>query len=137
MLEADLRNTHPLLTDSAPATAGKSLQFHLQLPYRVETGTTKYVVNPAIQPLASALIFGTTTTGLSDADKPITMTGTTRPGFQASIIYSSVPTAGNPDAIQARLVVNWPCMTDTDPATITDLNKVKGFVETSVSFPAP
>ncbi|HSI82855.1 MAG: hypothetical protein ACAI35_00280 [Candidatus Methylacidiphilales bacterium] len=137
VLEADLRNTHPLLTEGDAATAGKSLIYKLQLPYYVEPGTEKYVVNPDIQPMATTLILGTTTTGINDADKPVNITSSNRPGFQATIIYTSVPAANNPDTLQARLIVNWPSMLDTDPAILTDLNKVKGFVEATVSFPAP
>ncbi|PTY01958.1 hypothetical protein DB346_10940 [Verrucomicrobia bacterium LW23] len=135
LVEADLRNTHPLL--GAGADAGKSLQFKLQLPYRVEPTTEKYQVNTDIQAQPTSLVPGTTSIGVTDADRPTSLTGASRPAYQVSVVYLYVPAAGVPDTVQARVVVNWPAVVDNDVASITDPTKVKGFVETTVSFPSP
>ncbi len=124
-LEADLRNTHPLLQ------SGRSLQFGLPLPYAVEPGG-RIVWNPAL------------TTGsiqsasLGDSELPVAVGEGAR--YQAHVIYTRTPSDMPPSglgAVEARLVVNWPPLTAPSSSDVTDLGKVAGFVETRVAFPAP
>ncbi len=130
ILEADLRNTHPSLN------GGRSLIFGLPLPYVLSGGRT--VPNPSLQPKVASgnSVF------LDETESPVAGAGPAR--YQATIIYAPPPATNSLNAIQARLIVNWPA-TDLQNfsgeaqrvAALTDPAKVSGFVEACVSFPHP
>lgn len=123
ILEADLRNTHP------SAASGRSLLFNLPLPYALDNSGHR-IFNPA---LVTNVLY---TVALKDSQVR-TATLTPPPPFQASIIYTFTPSAGNLNPIEARLIVNWIYRTTTSADDLTDLGKVSGFVETYTTFPAP
>lgn len=128
-LQADLANTHPALK------SGRSLRFDLPLPFREDAG--KIVVNDTL-------------TSKSVADEysiPVDESGKRASGrsrYQISVVYLSVPAAGSYEPVQARLIVNWPSVDlsrfsgDREKIlALTDTNRVAGFVETLIAFPAP
>jgi uncharacterized protein (TIGR02598 family) len=131
MLAADLRNTDPRLNN------GKSLVFGLQIPYQISG--TQVAFNGTIMPVtvASTAISSSCTSGVDSLDNPITLADAP-PAYQVSVIYTTLP-SGNPTVtpIQARLVVSWPGLKSAKVSDLTDLSKVKGFVETYIAFPAP
>lgn len=131
-LEADLRNSHPLLN------SGKSGMFGLQLPYQIDSVSGRMAFNSAItaSTVSTPLVDGLTTRGLDEAELPVATALSPRPRYQISVVYR-LPLAGSLEAVQARLVVNWPAQTAAVVADITDPSKVSGYVETLVSFPAP
>lgn len=58
--------------------------------------------------------------------------------YQASVVYMKVPPTDSLKPLEARVIVNWPCLGTVSTATdLTDLGKVSGFLETYVTFPAP
>ena len=134
-LEADLRNSLPV------ANNGKSILFGLQLPYSTDSDTGARTFNhtittPVTTPVTT-LTNGVTTTGLKESEEPEALNATTRSLYQVSVIYTMIPPVGNLQVARARLIVNWPSITTNNPADLTDWGKVSGFVETTVSFPAP
>ena len=121
MLEADLRNTHPALSNNVSAI------FHLPLPYT--TNTDGYIFNTN-----KAGDFYTT--GVDDSEQP-TGLGGKRPRYQVSITYLEVPPTNSVRPITARLVVNWPGINATNSTDVLSSANVRGAVESIVSFPAP
>ncbi len=130
-LEADLRNTHPL------QRGGKSAIFGLLLPYEADETSGNYAYNSLIQSPTTSLSLGSTTTGIDEGERAVTLDASSRPPFQVSVIYTVIPAKGSLNSLQARLVVNWIATPENDISAVTDLTKVRGFVETVVSFPAP
>lgn len=133
-LNADLRNTDPRL---ASAHAGASALFGLPLPYQV-SASGKLILNSRLSPVSSALstVPSDCTTGIDAADG-VVATGTLPPApYQVTVLYSAVPATGNAP-IQARLIVNWPCLRGATIADLTDRTKVRGYVEACVTYPAP
>lgn len=133
-LSADLRNTDPRL---ASAHAGNSALFGLPLPYQV-SGAGKLVLNSQLSPVSSATaaVPAACTTGVDAADG-LVAPGTLPPSpYQVTVVYSVVPAVGNAP-IQARLIVNWPCLQGATVADLTDRSKVRGYVEAYVTYPAP
>jgi len=126
IMEADLRNTHQL------ANGGKSLLLGLALPY-ITNAAGQSICNPA---LSTNSVSAANSTGLEENETPVTYSGIPRPRYQASVIYSTLPAAGNPAPIQARLIVNWPATNASSPRDLTS-GFGGGFVETTVTFPAP
>jgi len=125
-MEADLRNTHPA------ASNGVSRLFGFQLPYGTNA-SGGYVINPSLTPTTS--LGAGFTTGLNDSELPVPLTP--RPRYQASVLYTEIPPAGSTSSVKARLVVNWPPVSETTIAAVTDTAKTSGVVETIVSFPTP
>ena len=127
-LEADLRNTHPL------ARSDRSNLFGLALPYQMDPAGTHIVPNTrvALDTVGSAY-----SVGLNDDETPVAYSSDPPARYQASVIYTQVPGAGSATPIHARLIVNWPAVNTTDPAKLTSLKSVRGYVETYVTFPAP
>lgn len=124
MMEADLRNTHPL------QNAGKSALYGLDLPYEMDTSTGDYLPN-------STLIDGRLyTTGLNLSEVPAPVSAQPRPRYQISVIYRR-PAAGTVLPTEARMVVNWPAINTSNPADLIDRSKVAGYVEALISFPQP
>jgi len=134
-MEADLRNTHPLAND------GKSAIYGLELPYEADGTTRKISYNSNLvgATVPTTPEEGSTMVYLDEGERDVGLTGA--PIYQASVIYTAVPTAAAPyRTMQARLVVNWPVLAEGDEETISNLTdpaKVRGYVETLVSFPAP
>ena len=127
VIEADLRNS------STPT--GKSLLFGLTAPYYLtNTVSGRLSFNPAAL-VSTNLINGATTVGLSNNDSVVSIASL--PRFQASVVYTAIPTNGALRPIQARLIVNWPCRNLTDPQALTSLTNVSGYVEAYVTFPSP
>lgn len=124
MLEADLRNTHPL------KNAGKSSLFGLDLPYRTDPDSGMHLTNTA---LVTGKLYST---GLDLSEQPVVISSSSRPRFQASVIYR-LPAPGSMLPIEARLVVNWPAVSTSDPADLINREKVSGYVEAQVAFPQP
>ncbi len=127
-LEADLRNSYPGVGVANP----KSRIFGLTLPYRIDSSTNYlfYVTAPT-----TTLTEGETTVGLADDDTATNFSE--RRNFQASVIYTSVPTNNSAAAMQARLVVNWPAVGAGALTNVTESPSLRGSVEAVVSFPAP
>lgn len=124
MLETDLRNTHPALTNNLSAI------FQLPLPY--STNTNGYIFNPGI----SAGDFHSV--GVTDAEQAVlSPSPAERPRFQASVTYLEVPATNSLKPIIARLVVNWPWTNATNSTDVLSSSSVRGAVEAIVSFPAP
>lgn len=123
-LEADLKNTHPSLNQ------GKSLLYSLPLPYRF-TSDESIAFNDALK----TLTVDGYTVRVDEKERPAGENSRSR--YQASVIYTRLPSANTLNAIQARLIVNWPSIDAGKPADLTDPGKVSGFVETVVSFPHP
>lgn len=127
-VEADLRNTHPLA-----AVNGVSPLFGFTLPYALDANSN-YIFNPVLVAPTSTLANGSTSK-LDDSEVPVAIETQSR--FQASVIYTSIPVPGSAESLRARLVVNWPGVPGTSVNDLTDSAKTSGFVETTVSFPAP
>ena len=128
MLESDLRGTHP------SANSGKSRHFGLTLPYTLNAGG-QTVLNTAVQINTFSPSYST---GWTDRGAVVPYTATSHPRYQASVIYTQLPTATTPGSpIQARLIVNWPAISAQSPASLTSPKSVSGFVETWVTFPSP
>ncbi|MFA7344203.1 MAG: hypothetical protein WC003_07875 [Terrimicrobiaceae bacterium] len=124
LLEADLRNTHPFSNN------GKSRLFGLPLPYAVVAGNV--ALNSSLPTNVAE------TAGLDDAENPVPSPVTGLTPYQASVIYTQVPTnASGPAPILARLVVGWPARSGATVTDLTDASKIRGYVETCTSFPAP
>lgn len=125
LLEADLRNSFP--NNTATSTI-----YGLPTPYALDKDD-KRILNPAIQAGTFQSI------GLDASERPASLTGTgaNRPQYQASIVYIRVPAASHLEAIQARLIVNWPGKKVADPRVLTTPSSVSGYVESYVTFPAP
>lgn len=129
-LEADLRNTHPLAKAN-----GTSRLFSLTLPYRMDANGTRVVQNTAV--LLNTLS-ASYSTGLNEDATTLSYASTSpRPRYQATVLYTQVPTAGSGAPIHARLIVNWPAVNTTDITKLTSLKTVLGYVEIYVTFPAP
>jgi len=127
VLEADLRNSS--------TTTGKSLLFGLTTPYYLSnTVSGRLSFNPAAL-VSTNLVNGATTIGLSNNDAVVSIASL--PRFQASVIYTVIPTNGALQPIQALLIVNWPCRNLTTVQALTSLTNVAGYVETYVTFPSP
>lgn len=122
ILEADLRNTI--------AGAGTSSIYGLPLPYATDAAGT-VIVNPALT--AGALY----SIGLDDAERPVPLTATPRPRYQASVVYTRIPAAGSLLPLEARLIVNWPATNTTSPTAVTDPNGLLGWVDGLVTFSTP
>jgi|GEM_PF-2317212 len=120
-LEADLRNTHPL------AASGKSARFGLNLPYAFSGGRLVFA------PVETNSLAAGYTKGLTEEEKPTVADLSAR--YRASVIYTRVPTVGELAPIEARLIVNWPCVPADEVADLTG-NPV-GYLETYVTFSAP
>ncbi len=127
LLESDLRNTHPL------ANGGKSKYFGLALPYAANA-SGQVVLNPDLQ---SNTLSSTYTVGLDDKEKAVDPAQVPPPAYQASVLYTRLPKAGAHTPVEARVIVSWPCRNGTDPALLTSLTHVTGFVESYVTFQAP
>lgn len=123
-LAADLKGSHPL------ANGGVSILFHLPLPYSY-TAASGLAFNTALQ--ANVLY----TTGLSASELPVPPSSSPRTPFQASIVYTYLPSAGSLQPAEADLIVSWPCLDTQDPSDLTNLTKVSGSVESHVTFLAP
>ena len=128
-LEADLRNTHPSLN------AGKSQYFGLPLPY-ILNASGNYVVNSALA-VNNTTVPATCMTGVADDGSAVLSTATPPPHYQASVIYTSLPTAGSLAPIEARIVVTWPYRATTTISDLSNPAKVSGFLDAYVTFPAP
>jgi hypothetical protein len=123
LLEADIRNSHPA------DNSGNSRLFGLPLPY---------VVTAGVVTLNTSFSQGTwNTVGLDDDETPKSISATSRPRYQASVVYTQVPAPGALASTQARLIVNWPAVDTINSRDLTDLSRVRGYVEASVAFPAP
>jgi len=120
-LEADLRNTHPL--------AGQSNLFHLTLPYSYSNGHV--TLNPDL------IVGQIYTTGLNQAQALVPVNSVPPPPYQATVIYTRVPSAPSAQPIEGHLIVNWPAISSSNPADLTNPSKVAGFVEGYVTFPQP
>ncbi len=128
-LEADLRNTHPL------ANSGKSQLFGLLLPYKWDSSTSRVSLNSA---LSVNSITTSTSVGITETQSAVAYSSTNpRPRYQATVIYTQVPSASSAAPVLARLIVSWPAMTTTSVSQLTSSTNVLGFVETCVAFPAP
>ena len=79
---------------------------------------------------------GSWTTGVDAADGVVSTLAVPSAPYQVSVLYTTVPTSGNAP-IQARLIVNWPCLKNATAADLTNRAKVRGFVEACVTYPAP
>lgn len=141
IIYADLRNTDPRLASVNPLNpgAGKSLVYGLELPYQVSSAAV--LLNQAITAVNTPTlpVPANCTVGIDSFDNPAAL-GTPPPAaYQASVIYTEVPGAAAVCApIHARLIVSWPALGNS--ATVCDLTnpgKVKGYVESYVTFPAP
>ncbi len=119
MLEADLRNTHP------SANSGKSRILGLRLPYKL-SGT-------------NVVLDDTLPTGVLSADCSVLLGEDTMPAtgsgarYQASVVYTVLPTAGTAAPVEARLIVNWPPVNTTDLAKTTK----REFLDAFVTFALP
>lgn len=139
LLETDLRNTHPQA--GAGAASGKSLLFHLPLPYALDGSQNRILANPPTHTLAS----GNSTDLLENETIAPSPSSNPPPRYQASVVYiRSLPNSLTP--LEARLIVNWPPVNLNDPAlaseekkiaALTDTSKISGYVEAYVTFPAP
>ncbi len=130
MLDADLRNTNPI--------AGKSAIYGLIPPYANASATTARAFNPAAGSAGAGQPPLLSTTGLSDAELPVNFSSNPVTRYQCSVVYYTAPTTGQVTPLRARLVVSWPGLaTNANAADVTNRAKVKGYVETNVSFPAP
>lgn len=121
LLESDLLHSSTV--------AGKSQVFGLTAPY-VPSGNLSMPLKfnaPSVNTLY--------TTGLKD-DETVAAASQGLP-FQASVIYTNVPGVGSTGPIEARLIVNWPCRSGSNADDLTDLGKVSGFVESTITFPSP
>lgn len=129
MMEADLRNTHP------SANYGKSQLFGLTLPYSMDANNrTVLCTTLATNTISSLYSVGVLNDGSSVAYTSVTP----RPRYQASVIYTQVSTGANSlTPVHARLIVNWPPVNATQPAQLTSLSSVRGFVEAYVTFSQP
>ena len=126
LLEADLRHSFP------GANGGRSQFFQLELPY--ETDAQGRWQHRAV----TAGVLGTgATTGLDNAGRPVDIHTRPSPPFQASVIYITAPSSSGVTPLQARFIVNWPCLDTASASDLTDLNQVDGFAEMTVAFPAP
>jgi len=124
LLEADLRNTHPL------ENAGRSRIFGIPLPYAMSGGSlgwnSSLTTNVAL------------TTGVDEADRPVALNSGNLPPFQVSVVFSQIP--ADPNSMSSsvgRLIVGWPAQTTTDPHALTEGPGLRGFIETTIAFPAP
>jgi len=131
VMEADLRNTHPL------ANGGRSALYVLPLPYAFSGGGE--IFNTGLQ-------LGTVTgnTVLLDGREQPASSPASRARFQATVIYCVRPSTNALGTMQARLIVNWPSVDlqsiaseSQKIAALTDPGKVSGHVEAAVSFPHP
>jgi hypothetical protein len=135
-LEADLRNTYPTASfNNPPNPSGQSQLFGLALPYKVSSNFV--VLNNILTTVttSSAVVPAGYTTGLDATLSPKAITASTH--FQASVIYTNIPAAGSLAPIQARLIVNWPAINNATVSELTDVSKVKGYVQAYVTFSAP
>jgi hypothetical protein len=122
-VEADMRNTHPLLN------AGASSVFGFPLPYSF--------TSPGPETFSTTIAAGTLySKALTQAQVPTANTTAHQP-FEASVIYTRLPAAGSLEPVEARLIVNWPYLNGGAVADLTNPAKVSGYVETYVTFPAP
>lgn len=131
-LESDLRNTHPL------ANSGKSRLFGLALPYKWDS-TASRVILATTSDLSANTLTASYSTGLTEDQSTVAYTTSNpRPRFQASVIYTQLPTvAASSSPIQARLIVNWPCLNASAVSQLTATASVSGYVEAYVTFPSP
>jgi uncharacterized protein (TIGR02598 family) len=128
LLEADLRNSHPLLAN------GKSQFFGLPLPYSADS-TGKYSVNTSL--LANTLT-PSYTVATDVEGNPIASGSTVHPHFQATVIYITLPVSPSLAPVEARLIVSWPYQpTTTTPSDLSNPAKVTGFIDAYVTFPSP
>jgi hypothetical protein len=67
----------------------------------------------------------------------VAITAVPPPRFQVSVIYTTIPSAGNLTPIEARLIVNWPAISGNTVTDLTDTSKVRGYVQAYVTFKAP
>ena len=116
--EADLRNS--INTD------GKSSLFGLEAPYTLSGG------NAAFNTPTTDTVYAT---GLTDSEAPVAVSRGVR--YQLSVVYTKVP-SGTQEPMQARLIVNWPCLAANASVTaLTSLAGANHFLEAYVAFPAP
>jgi type II secretory pathway pseudopilin PulG len=140
-LESDLRNTYPSAIFNGRA-AGRSQIYGLTLPYALSAGTVVANSTLVAQNMSTALASaasGFFTTGLDANEKTVTAS---QSRYRATVIYTRVPTSGSLAPIEARLIVNWPGLSESGTTTytiadLTDLTKVSGFVEETVTFQVP
>lgn len=139
-LEADLRNTHPTATFNASSNAfaaGRSRIFGLVLPYSTYGTSSRVALNTALSAVTSGTvpIPNEWTVALDDSLSPMT-TFSQHPPFQATVIYTAVPSSAL-TPIQAKLIVSWPALANATVADLTNNSKVQGYVQALVTFPAP
>lgn len=130
MIEADLRNTHPSLN------SGKSQFFGLPLPYALNA-VGSYTVNST---LSTNTLTSAYTTGVGDDGGAMSISSSPPPHYQATVIYTRVPsltTSGSLAPVEARLIVNWPCLNTTTVSDLTNPSKTTGYLDVYVTFPAP
>ena len=127
-LEADLRNTHPLLC------SGTSLQFGLPIPYEA-SGTDKLVFNTT---LVKNQFTGSYSVKIADTEQPAAAGEFAH--YQATVVYtrvaSDLPTQSLAP-LEAVLMVNWPPITAASVGDFSNPAKVAGCVKTYVTFPSP
>lgn len=129
LVEADLRNSHPLVND------GKSKYFGLQLPYALNAAK-RVIVNPA---LSENTLSTANSTGLDDNEMPVIGTANLTP-FQVAVVYTRLPvtssgTTNSP--VEARLIVRWPYVGTSNLSSLSSASTDGGYVESFVAFPAP
>lgn len=128
-LVADLEGSYA--GDSS--AVARSRRFKLNLPYQINSaGRLEVNTNLLLNTLTADY-----STGVSQSEVPVAIAAAPVPVFQASVIYTRIPAANNAAPVEARVIVNWPCLNTSNVAHLTDPAKVSGFVETYVTFPAP
>ncbi|HEY0257242.1 MAG TPA: prepilin-type N-terminal cleavage/methylation domain-containing protein [Candidatus Methylacidiphilales bacterium] len=121
---ADLRNSYPA------ANNGKSRYYGLRLPYTNDAyGRTIADPNLPVGIVSSIGLSANEATSSPSAIPP--------PTYQVSVVYTRVATAGMHSAIEAHLVVGWPCHNTSNLVALTSPTNNVGYVESYVSFPAP
>jgi uncharacterized protein (TIGR02598 family) len=132
--QADLRNTSPL------ANGKKTLVYQLQSPYDVDTTTHRVKFNEAVTTVTdvSTAVSAGCTAVVDRNEKVQTDDGVTRYPYQVSVIYIQKAGATTPNGpLEARIVVNWPSVTSAKISDLTNVAKVRGFVQAYVTFPSP
>ncbi|XHR26829.1 MAG: prepilin-type N-terminal cleavage/methylation domain-containing protein [Chthoniobacteraceae bacterium] len=126
LLEADLRNSHPLVNE------GKSKYFGLQLPYSLNAAK-RVIVNPA---LSENTLSDANSAGVDDNEMPVAASAASRPPFQVAVVYTRLPGATS-SPVEARLVVRWPYAGTSNVSSLISATTDGGYVESFVAFPAP
>lgn len=126
LLEADLRNSHPLVN------GGKSKIFGLQLPYALNAAK-RMVVNPA---LVENTLTDANSVGVDESELPVAAGSGGRPPFQVAVVYTRLP-GSTSSPVEARLMVRWPYVGTASLSGLTSTSVSGGYVESFVAFPAP